>query len=940
MPFSSYTSTASCSEEGDAESESVDATDSHKISHNPSDMKSESLPVYIPEDIPIPTDFELRESQVYPGLGVWSRIDLPAHQKVGPFAGVLKSSVSDPSCAWELVDDCGKVKGWVDASNPGSGNWMKYIRGSEDRNQRNLMAVQVDDQVYYRAVRDIHPGEEMLLYAREALYPEMELDAMAMHKIEEEDRTYSCPECGEVFRSKVALRRHQTYVCGRSAALYQAMTRDSGDHIEAESKSSTDSDIARETETGEGEYKCDECPKSFQWKSNLIRHQTAHDIGRRFPCENCDKVFTDPSNLQRHIRSQHIGARCHACPECGKTFATSSGLKQHQHIHSSVKPFQCEVCLKAYTQFSNLCRHKRMHADCRQQIKCKDCGQAFSTVTSLSKHKRFCEGALRNGMRVCYSADKMSPMSLSPGSQPTPINPALMGLYGARPPFPYYPAFGATFPVLQPGGHLPGVLGSPISPGAKLPAYFTPEKKLSPEGSSVSSSEKDDHREMKVRDGSDGEMSDMSTGSDLDVSSVSDAESESSHKRPSSSLEPGEICHPKMSPQLPLSLTKHRSDLPNLTPPSHRQDAPFDLSKKTPSPKPELTTPTKDELPLDLSKKITKETSPIETPRKTHVYGEMRSPLMPEVKFPPFPYPFPTPLVMDTMMRMDKEKFQAIQDAAKFMPFPRFPMGGPTFPTMSPFSLMRSDADKTLSPMMKMEKVVDPYPYSPSGNKMKERYSCKFCGKIFPRSANLTRHLRTHTGEQPYKCKYCERSFSISSNLQRHVRNIHNKEKPFKCPLCDRCFGQQTNLDRHLKKHESEGPNVVDSPTNELEEKDDAYFSEIRNFIGKATEGKLGVHGEDKLSEEDLSSRRSPVDAVMDDGDDEAGETTDDNDNESVNEPPNKSARLSENNNEKETSKSPVSFIANGYHHEGLEVCPKPSYELQSGYTPTLACST
>lgn len=57
----------------------------------------------------------------------------------------------------------------------------------------------------------------------------------------------------------------------------------------------------------------------------------------------------------------------------------------------------------------------------------------------------------------------------------------------------------------------------------------------------------------------------------------------------------------------------------------------------------------------------------------------------------------------------------------------------------------------------------------------KERYSCKFCGKQFPRSANLTRHLRTHTGEQPYKCKYCERSFSISSNLQRHVRNIHNK---------------------------------------------------------------------------------------------------------------------------------------------------------------------
>lgn len=31
--------------------------------------------------------------------------------------------------------------------------------------------------------------------------------------------------------------------------------------------------------------------------------------------------------------------------------------------------------------------------------------------------------------------------------------------------------------------------------------------------------------------------------------------------------------------------------------------------------------------------------------------------------------------------------------------------------------------------------------------KNKDRYACKFCGKVFPRSANLTRHLRTHTGK-------------------------------------------------------------------------------------------------------------------------------------------------------------------------------------------------
>ncbi|XP_017279505.1 histone-lysine N-methyltransferase MECOM isoform X14 [Kryptolebias marmoratus] len=142
--------------------------------------------------------------------------------------------------------------------------------------------------------------------------------------------------------------------------------------------------------------------------------------------------------------------------------------------------------------------------------------------------------------------------------------------------------------------------------------------------------------------------------------------------------------------------------------------------------------------------------------------------------------------------------------------------------------------------------------------KGKERYTCRYCGKIFPRSANLTRHLRTHTGEQPYRCKYCDRSFSISSNLQRHIRNIHNKEKPFKCHLCDRCFGQQTNLDRHLKKHEngnlsgtamSSPQSELDSGSAILDDKEDSYFNEIRNFISNAGQNHTSPdHSEEGLN--------------------------------------------------------------------------------------------
>jgi Zinc finger, C2H2 type len=151
----------------------------------------------------------------------------------------------------------------------------------------------------------------------------------------------------------------------------------------------------------------------------------------------------------------------------------------------------------------------------------------------------------------------------------------------------------------------------------------------------------------------------------------------------------------------------------------------------------------------------------------------------------------------------------------------------------------------------------------PPATKNKDRYTCKFCGKVFPRSANLTRHLRTHTGEQPYKCKYCERSFSISSNLQRHVRNIHNKERPFKCALCERCFGQQTNLDRHLKKHEADAAGLglgLDerlrvARRNSRGIPEDSYFEEIRSFMGKVTQLPIPLRNFAKI--ETQSSRSS-----------------------------------------------------------------------------------
>uniref|UniRef100_A0A8C3UWX3 MDS1 and EVI1 complex locus n=1 Tax=Catharus ustulatus TaxID=91951 RepID=A0A8C3UWX3_CATUS len=251
-----------------------------------------------------------------------------------------------------ILDEFCNVKFCIDASQPDVGNWLKYIKFAGCYNQHNLVACQISDQIFYRVVADIEPGEELLLFMKSEDYSH-ETMAPDIH----EERQYRCEDCDQLFESKAELVDHQKFPCSTPHSAFSMVEEDFQKKLENESDLQDVHEIQECKEcdqvfpdlqslekhmlshSEEREYKCDQCPKAFNWKSNLIRHQMSHDSGKHYECENCAKVFTDPSNLQRHIRSQHVGARAHACPECGKTFATSSGLKQHKHIHSSVKPF-------------------------------------------------------------------------------------------------------------------------------------------------------------------------------------------------------------------------------------------------------------------------------------------------------------------------------------------------------------------------------------------------------------------------------------------------------------------------------------------------------------------------------------------------------------------------------------------------------------------------
>ncbi|XP_058444052.1 zinc finger protein OZF-like [Malaya genurostris] len=154
-------------------------------------------------------------------------------------------------------------------------------------------------------------------------------------------KIHQCTQCGKTFTGASILRDHEIFHRGDQSfqCMHCSMTFSNRDTYRRH--------VRRHTNQAD-QYRCEECPRRFKTRKNLLEHALLHTGERPLVCPYCPKTFARDSCFKFHVRI-HTGKKKFPCPQCRRNFSCSSDRNRHVRLfHERQRPFPCFYCSNTY----------------------------------------------------------------------------------------------------------------------------------------------------------------------------------------------------------------------------------------------------------------------------------------------------------------------------------------------------------------------------------------------------------------------------------------------------------------------------------------------------------------------------------------------------------------------------------------------------------------
>ncbi|GFO38087.1 PR domain Zinc finger protein 8-like [Plakobranchus ocellatus] len=156
-------------------------------------------------------------------MGVLTVADIDYGQIFGPFP--IHMTATDPAYIIGMVTNDKQPEGASIKVNteelrdgPGALDWLPYVSMARDEAEQNMEAYFKEGGVYYRTLRIVRAGEELLVWYSKDFTHLLGVPELATNS-KRDDEQYICPHCGEMFDYPFPLRAHLKFKCAFAADL-------------------------------------------------------------------------------------------------------------------------------------------------------------------------------------------------------------------------------------------------------------------------------------------------------------------------------------------------------------------------------------------------------------------------------------------------------------------------------------------------------------------------------------------------------------------------------------------------------------------------------------------------------------------------------------------------------------------------------------------------